>query len=149
MTLLSNAKRLCALWNQRAGMAPEEPVLWDYHVIMLLKTSGWHVYDLDSLLPAPTPFTQYLNGTFRQNLSQEEYRPLFRIIDADEFVTAFSSDRSHMLTAEGHWLVPPPPWTPIFRNGSSNLMELIDLQKPSPGSVMTLAEFAAHFAAEQ
>ena len=147
VVLVSNQRRQCALWNQRAHIADGEPVFWDYHVIMLFMNDGWQVYDLDTLLVTPTPIAQYLRSTFGHTPVPEEFRPLLRVIDADEFVTVFSSDRSHMLTADGHWLVPPPSWPPIVRNDHSNLMELIDMQKLSLGTVMNLTQFEAHFGA--
>ena len=154
VVLISNERRTCALWNQRARMAQDEPVIWDYHVILLFMSNGWQVYDLDTLLGAPTPVARYIRFTFGQPLAPEEFRPLFRVIDADEFVSTFSSDRSHMLTADGRWQVQPPPWPAIVRNGKSNLMELIDmrenrsgeLHEPITGTVMDLSQFEAVFA---
>lgn len=152
VVIISNDRRTCALWNQRAQPVPGEPVIWDYHVILLLASNehaatGWQVYDLDTFLDVPIALAQYIESTFGDpSMVPAEFCPLFRVIDADEFVSVFSSDRSHMLTADGRWQVPPPPWTAIVRNGESNLMELIDMQKPSFGTVMDLAQFEASFA---
>jgi hypothetical protein len=146
VVVISNERRSCALWNQRARVAQGEPVFWDYHVIMLFMNDGWQVYDLDTMLVAPTPIAQYVQCTFGQTSAPEEFPPLFRIFDADEFVTVFSSDRSHMLTADGDWLVAPPPWPAIVRNQRSNLMQLIDMQNPSFGTAMNLTQLKAHFA---
>jgi protein N-terminal glutamine amidohydrolase len=146
VVLISNDSRTCALWNQRAQPAQGKPVLWDYHVVMLFMSDGWQVYDLDTLLLTPISIAQYIRFTFGYPISiPEEFLPLFRVIDADEFVDVFSSDRSHMLTADGHWQVEPPPWPAIIRSGKSNLMELIDMQKQSVGTVMDLTEFKAYF----
>jgi hypothetical protein len=68
------------------------------------------------------------------------------VIDAKDYVDVFSSDRSHMLTADGKWQVEPPLWKPILRNESSNLMELVDMDKPFIGSVMNYLQFEASFA---
>lgn len=146
--LISNPTRTCALWNQRAAPLPEQPVIWDYHVILLFKsaTDGWQVFDLDTTLPAPISVDLYLSNTFGNEPLSEEFQSLFRVIDADEFVDKFSSDRSHMLTADGQWQVPPPPWPAIVRNNKSNLMELIDMRKSSIGTAMNLVEFRNHFA---
>lgn len=152
VVLISNDRRTCALWNQRAQPIPGEPVIWDYHVILLFMSHEhaavkWQVCDLDTLLGVPIPLAQYIESTFGDPDSMpEEFLPLFRIIEADEFVSVFSSDRSHMLTADGRWQVPPPPWPAIVRNGQSNLMELIDMRKLSFGAVMDLAQFEASFA---
>lgn len=49
----------------------------------------------------------------------------FRVIKAREYLDNFSSDRKHMLDADGKWLKPPPEWPCIFarsgENESSNL----------------------------
>ena len=145
VAIISNEGRSCALWNQRARMAQGEPVIWDYHVIMLFMNDGWQVYDLDTILSTPTPIAQYLRHTFARKLP-EEYCSLFRILDAEEFVTVFSSDRSHMLDADGNWLVAPPSWPAIVRNQRSNLMRLIDMQDQSFGPALNLTQLEAHFA---
>lgn len=148
-------------------------MLWDYHVILMFRNTGsrvsndskvsdgtqvrddstvsdgWHVYDLDTLLGAPIPIAKYIESTFGDpSMVPAEFGPKFRVIDADEFVSVFSSDRSHMLTADGRWQVQPPPWPAIIRNGSSNLMTLVDMQNPSVGTVMDLSQFEASFAPE-
>ncbi len=146
VVLISNPRRSCALWEQNVQHAEGEPVIWDYHVIMLFFHDEWEVYDLDTVLETPTPFAQYIRSTFGQPpFAPAEFLPLFRVIDAGEFVSIFSSDRSHMLTPDGHWQMEPPPWPAIVRNGKSNLMDLIDMEKPSPGMVMTLSLFSACF----
>ena len=146
VALISNERGSCALWNQRAGPAPEQPILWDYHVLLLFKEDNWYIYDLDTLLETPTSVPQYIQYTFKKEPVAEPFSPMFRIIEADEFVSVFSSDRSHMLTADGKWLAPPPPWSPIVRNNQSNLMELIDMREASYGMVMDLARFETLFA---
>jgi hypothetical protein len=146
VALISNDRRSCALWHQRARTGPDQPILWDYHVVLLFRSEDWQVYDLDTLLETPTPIAQYIKQTFKQGPVPEPYLPVFRIIDADEFVSIFSSDRSHMLTADGKWQVPPPPWPAIVRNNQSNLMELIDMRKPSFGTILDLSQFENLFA---
>lgn len=145
VVLISNPRSTCALWHQRARRAENEPVLWDYHVIMLFKKKGWKVFDLDTLLPTPTPVVEYLRGTFGELAVPDEFRPLFRVIDADEFVKVFSSDRSHMKNPDGSWHVPPPPWPAIERNERSNLMDLIDMEKKNVGQVMDLFQLEVAF----
>ena len=146
VVLISNETRTCALWNQRARLAQDEPVIWDYHVILLYKTDGWQVYDLDTVIGAPVPFMQYVESTFVDDTIPEEFCPKFRVIDAGEFVSVFSSDRSHMLTADGQWQVPPPPWPAIVKNDRSNLMQLINMENANWGTVMNLSEFKQKFA---
>lgn len=145
VVFISNENRTCALWNQRASSSPGEPVLWDYHVILLVKADGWQVYDLDTVLGAPLSVEQYIDSTFGDESVPEEFQPQFRVIDANDFAANFSSDRSHMLTSGGQWQVPPPPWPAIVREGGSNLMEFVDMQKPTFGIVMKLPEFTSFF----
>lgn len=42
---------------------------------------------------------------------------MFRVIPAEEFLQTFASDRSHMLTPDGHWMAPPPTYPPIKTKG--------------------------------
>jgi len=149
VALISNDRRSCALWNQRSAPAPEQPILWDYHVILLFKQESWHIYDLDTLLETPTAVSQYVRHTFKEEPVAEPFRPMFRIIDADEFVSVFSSDRSHMLTADGKWLAPPPPWPAIVHNNQSNLIELTNMRGASFGTVMDLTRFETLFVGEE
>lgn len=145
VVLISNETRTCALWSQRARPAEFEPVIWDYHVILLFRNDGWQVFDLDTVCGAPVAFAKYADYTFGSGEIPEEFLPKFRVVDADEFVASFSSDRSHMLTADGQWQVPPPPWPAIIRNDQSNLMKLIDMAEAEPGTVMSLPQFKACF----
>ncbi len=149
VVLISNARRQCALWNQRARMGLGEPVLWDYHVVMFFYRDGWQVFDLDTLLDVPTPAAKYIECTFGDPPAPEGFRPMFRVIDADDFVRVFSSDRSHMLTADGRWQVEPPRWPAIVCKGRSNLMDLIDMQNQSLGTVMDLPQFETCFTLEK
>jgi hypothetical protein len=70
---------------------------------------------------------------------------MFRVIDADEYVDDFSSDRSHMLDRDGRWLVKPPSWNPITKEGGKSLAELIDMRNQSLGAVMGFSELARYF----
>lgn len=113
VVFLSNPHRTCALWAQRAG----HPVVWDYHVILLNPSpSGWMVWDLDSLAGVACPLDSYLEATFQPlPPSLAALRPRFRCLDVADYRRTFSSDRSHMRTADGHWSAPPPFWSPIHR----------------------------------
>jgi hypothetical protein len=145
VVLISNETRTCALWNQRARPADNEPVIWDYHVILLFENDGWQVYDLDTIIGAPIPLAEYVELTFVDSVIPEEFASKFRVVDATEFATIFSSDRSHMRTTDGQWQVPPPPWPAIVHNEQSNLMELIDMTNSKIGTVMNLSQFKAFF----
>ncbi|MEW5849002.1 MAG: protein N-terminal glutamine amidohydrolase [Myxococcota bacterium] len=141
---ISNAHKACPLWMQRASPHPREPVMWDYHVILLVDDDGgWHVWDLDTRLPFPCALEQYLRGTFPYELV-DAYQPRFRLVDAETFVATFASDRSHMRRDDGSWTSPPPPW-PAIRTATEtmNLMRFVDVGRAFVGDVLTLDELRA------
>ncbi|CAG0883822.1 unnamed protein product [Cyprideis torosa] len=77
------------------------------------KRSVW-VYDLDSLLPFPCPFQQYVCQTFNgEKVLKPEFRPLFRVVPATDLLQYFHSDRNHMRRQDGTWIKDPPPYPPI------------------------------------
>ncbi|KAH6918996.1 N-terminal glutamine amidase-domain-containing protein [Coprinopsis sp. MPI-PUGE-AT-0042] len=124
---ISNAEKKVALFRQKAASKEDWPVIWDYHVVLLLQPregqddhagseptnlvrtpssrSSW-VYDFDTLLPNPCPFEEYLEMTFPASI-REDYQRLaadhkptnscFRVIYAEEYLMNFASDRSHMI----------------------------------------------------
>lgn len=145
---ITNPQRRVLLWRQR--LAPlEEPVLWDYHVVMVREEGGarW-VHDLDTRLPPVLPAETYLEATFpydHQTLPEPltPFVPSFRLVSADELVATFASDRSHMRGEDGAYLHPPPPWPPIEAAGVESAMTLeryLDLHDDIAGEVMTLPE---------
>lgn len=143
VVLISNRDRRCAVWCQRAG-GPGEPVLWDYHVILLCQSGrGWQVWDMDTLLGFPEAFDKYVDSSF---LSVEAgFAPEFRLLTAEQYVAVLSSDRRHMLNAKGVWLVTPPPWPQIYNGKFANLMALTDLSQPQPGEILNLDQLRARF----
>jgi hypothetical protein len=65
VAFISNPARLVAMWRQRSASSAEEPVIWDYHVILLMRREiAWRVLDPDSALPTPAPVAPYLEATF-------------------------------------------------------------------------------------
>ncbi|KAJ7751997.1 N-terminal glutamine amidase-domain-containing protein [Mycena metata] len=109
-------------------------VVWDYHVVLLLRSrerQQW-IYDFDSRLPFPCLMKDYLRHTFKENVP-EPYRSiiplssLFRIVPGSTFVEHFASDRSHMNAAPKRYRSPPPPHAPIRGRSATttgnNLME--------------------------
>lgn len=52
---------------------------------------------------------------------------LFRVVHAPLFVQSFSSDRSHMIAEDGHWLSPPPPY-PCIKALEGALPQEVPLQ---------------------
>ncbi|XP_062347507.1 protein N-terminal glutamine amidohydrolase isoform X4 [Cinclus cinclus] len=109
---ISNDRRMIPLWKQKSGRG-DDPVVWDYHVILLHVSSGEQnfIYDLDTVLPFPCPFDVYSVEAFRldDSLHPEFHRKL-RMIRADLYLKTFASDRSHMKDANGKWQKPPPPY---------------------------------------
>jgi protein N-terminal glutamine amidohydrolase len=146
VVLISNDLHSCPLWKQRAGSGPDKFVVWDYHAVLLDRQGSWQVWDLDTVLALPTDFRSYLDATFKiGELELNEHAPLFRVIDAAEYASCLSSDRSHMRNPDGSWKAKPPAWPTIQGAGASNLMQLIDMTRPDPGKVMNIAEFSRAF----
>jgi hypothetical protein len=139
VVFISNPERACAMWHQRAALRPTWPIVWDYHVVLLV-AGPWEVWDFDTLLGLPVPAADYLRRSFPAALP-DEHHPCFRVVDAEVFADTFASDRSHMRSAGGRYRQPPPPWAPIGRPGTaSNLMRFVDVTAPFVGEVIDLGE---------
>lgn len=136
--LISNAHRGVAMWSQRATGSRTQPVVWDYHVVLLgLLDDLWQIWDADYGRPSPELAERYLDASFLP--LPDEYaglRPRFRIVEADVYRRTLCSDRHHMQAPDGSWLSPPPPTAPI--GSGSNLMRLIDTQADFVGRVCNL-----------
>jgi hypothetical protein len=141
---ISGAQRAVALWGQRLAVAPAQPVIWDYHVVLLRSGPAAELFDLDTTLGWPVPLTRYLEHTFLDlPAAAAGLSPLFRVVPAARYRALFSSDRSHMRAADGSWLQPPPPWPPIHAGGeASNLSRWIDMATRYEGEVLDLAGIA-------
>ncbi|KAF9533441.1 N-terminal glutamine amidase-domain-containing protein, partial [Crepidotus variabilis] len=142
VVFISNSSKTVALWSQKAAPKPDGPVVWDYHVVLILKSKifqyeshgtdsglqhdAW-VYDFDTTLENPSNFQEYVMHTFSDGLPPS-FQSLFRVISASDFLEFFASDRSHMLvTAHGpdisadggistnisRYYSPPPLYHPI------------------------------------
>lgn len=124
------------LWCQRSGDADRDGlVVWDYHVIMVEMGSQareGRVWDLDTTLPFPTPLSQYATEALRshQTLAPRFSRWMpgsmgipvawtiityifsssrrYRVVNGQDYLTYFASDRSHMVLEGGRWSAPPP-----------------------------------------
>jgi len=130
VVFVSNPSKCCALWFQKASRTREEPVVWDYHVILLCKQEHWMIWDLDTTLHFPIPLSNYLEATFWGTpMIPEVYSPWFRVIEADIFLKTFSSDRSHMLNEKGEFIQEPPKW-PLCQAqpNEMNLMQFVQMQ---------------------
>jgi len=117
---ISNHNKAVALWCQQKAHEPHLPVVWDYHVILILrprnhlgqnvaesgvvplplpeeKAHTW-AYDFDTCLDLPCTLQEYLDWTFRD--VNPQYQSLFRVIPCEIYLNHFASDRSHMLTVK-------------------------------------------------
>ncbi|KAF8803507.1 hypothetical protein BYT27DRAFT_7195342 [Phlegmacium glaucopus] len=133
---ISNSNKTVALWYQKAAQFEEDPVLWDYHVVLLLRprqgveeSMGFNdhdmswVYDFDTTLPVPCPGQAYFDMTFPSKDLVFQYESRFRVVPAAQFLQHFASDRSHMLKKSGStsdmtqqsgaYLSPPPLYKPL------------------------------------
>lgn len=136
-----------AMWHQRAASRPDEPIPWDYHVVLLVHHGGWQVWDLDTTLGTPIPVDTWLAASFpHQERIRPGLHPRFRVLQADAYVALLRSDRSHMRDADGGWLQPPPPWPPPG-SGGSNVLALADVKRPTPGTVLDRAGLMTYLAA--
>lgn len=127
----------CALWHQRAAR-PGEAILWDYHVVLLVRDRDWQVWDLDTDLGLPVAAETYLRLTFGdQRRMPPPWRPRFRVIPAEQYVATLCSDRAHMRARDGRYLRPPPAWDPPGV-GAANLASFTDLAQPFIGEVTDL-----------
>ncbi|CAN0268880.1 unnamed protein product, partial [Phaeothamnion confervicola] len=129
--VVTNAARKVPIWCQRCAETREEHVLWDYHVILLVRNAtesgSTLVFDLDSTLPFPCDAVTYIRESFRPHATLDgRLRQCFRVVAAAEFVQHFASDRSHMRDENSNWVSPPPPYSPIRGPKAGSAMNLDD-----------------------
>lgn len=156
---ISNPTKSCAMWQQKSASSLLYPVVWDYHVVLLVKAqvvinqqddntlaknSGWRVYDLDSLLPLGIELDEYLRQSFSPPLEVNEpqvkfaceFHPCFKLVCGKIYAEKFSSDRKHMHNQNGSWVSPPPLWPVIIGDQALSLQRLTDM---TCGEVHTLS----------
>ncbi|XP_073535952.1 protein N-terminal glutamine amidohydrolase isoform X1 [Phyllobates terribilis] len=146
---LSNSHKMIPIWKQKCGKG-EDPVIWDYHVILLHDGSDGQrvIYDLDTVLPFPCPCDTYIKEALRSDdIIHKNFRRKLRVIPADEYLKTFASDRSHMKDANNEWRKPPPPYPCIKTSESSmNLDDFISMDpRVGYGAVYTLDAFTQRF----
>ncbi|XP_074841723.1 protein N-terminal glutamine amidohydrolase isoform X2 [Carettochelys insculpta] len=146
---ISNERKMIPLWKQQSGRG-DEPVIWDYHVVLLHVSSGDQnfIYDLDTVLPFPCPFHTYIEEAFKSDdVLLPEFRRKVRLVRADLFLKTFASDRSHMKDASGCWQKPPPSYPCIETEDTK--MNLDDFISMNPmvgwGSVFLLPDFVDRY----
>ncbi|MCK6571322.1 hypothetical protein L6V77_09500 [Myxococcota bacterium] len=131
VVFVSNPRRTCAVWAQRAAVRADEPVIWDYHVVVHV---AGEIRDPDCLVGHRLPAERWLRASFPPGIVVPvAYRPQFRRCPADTFLSRFASDRSHMRDETGAFRAPPPTWPPIVApDGARNtLPQFLDFG-PSP-----------------
>ena len=127
--------------NQRVTTDPHIPILWDYHVILLVKSeinnsADNQIADFDTTLTFVTDIRTYFSQSFLDNtLLRPDEVPFFRVVTASEYSELFSSDRIHMRSGED-WLASPPPW-PMIGNMPSNFYDFIDMTNNTIGEVLS------------
>lgn len=127
VAFISNPRRQIPVWQQRASSHPSGFVLWDYHVLVLQRTaSDCLVWDLDTTLPFPCSLSLYADAALQIGLPfRPEFCRFWRIISANEYLSNFASDRSHMQLKDGSWQATPPTY-PCIVAADGNTMRLND-----------------------
>ncbi|KAF7968559.1 hypothetical protein HWV62_30093 [Athelia sp. TMB] len=168
---ISNTSKTVALWNQRLAASPGDVVVWDYHVVLLLRIKAKHldaynqplrgqsaawIYDFDSVVDSPSPWQRYVSLTFgAPGEIAPPYQSSFRVVPADMLFAQFVSDRSHMLvpldsirySPERPHYSPLPPWPAIRGAGAradvaTNLMStFVNMGDTGMGEVHDRAAF--------
>ncbi|KIM80796.1 hypothetical protein PILCRDRAFT_72747 [Piloderma croceum F 1598] len=164
VVFMSNESKAVALWNQNLAGSADHVIVWDYHVVLILRLrsdvgtgttnctvpEGAWIYDYDTLLPKPCPWkgASPMSDLLYQHLKTNRDF-LFRVIPADIFFDHFASDRSHMLAPldsptykpDSPYYRSPPPW-PVIRGPKAihpnNLMsDFVFMNTPSEMTVGT------------
>lgn len=87
---------------------------------------------------------EYLQKTFQRHENWKETDlPCFKAIDSKDYLNSFTSDRSHMIDAEGNWLSAPPKWASIGKDGGLPLPSLLDFTDSSDQKIYNLDELMA------
>lgn len=145
---ISNPDRCCPFWHQRASSSQDQPLFWDYHVLLIAAHNArWMVWDLDTTLPFPSALSDYTTQTFgAPGLLRPEFAPVFRVVTPTQLKDNFSSDRSHMRAPDGAWQQQPPTWAPIFTAARGmNLMRFVDMGDPFVGKILTHSALLREF----
>lgn len=151
--ICSNDKKRVPFFHHKTGKVENMYMqIWDYHMFIVWKESKEQVvvYDLDSCLPFPIEFSQYIQLALQLDLMKrmnEEFQRSYRIIKGQDFLSQFASDRSHMIESNGSYYAPPPEYAPIKNEHSThNLDDFVAMKKNSaPGHVCNEESFIKIF----
>lgn len=125
VVLVTSRGKATPVWCQRS-VKEGDYVLWDYHVLVL--HCGGEIFDLDSRLEFPSPALAYIDKSFKPTASlPHEHEQLFRLIPGREYLSKFSSDRSHMKHLEADKF---PAWPSICGPSAASPHELPKLLIP-------------------
>lgn len=139
VALITGTQGHVAMWQQKPADGPGEPLLWDYHVVLLVRSGAWQVWDFEYDQGMPALAETWMTTCFpHQDRIATRYRPRFRVMPATEYVTTLRSDRSHMRTGDGTFAKPPPAWPPPGGGFDSNLVHFVDLRQTFVGEVLDL-----------
>lgn len=147
VVFITNRAQRVAMWHQKAAL--RDPVLWDYHVVVLVDAvdgavagaDGGFVVDVDCTAGVVLPRAAWLAASFHD--VDAPLRPLFRVVPRAAFLRSFSTDRCHMRDADGGWMQPPPPWAPPYDPALGHtLQRFIDVDDDIAGAVVDAAAFA-------
>ena len=135
------------LFGMRAAPSVNEPIFWDYHVILVERGEGeTRIWDLDSVHGAPLLAIQWFELSMPNTQAlPDPYRSLFRVVDGESFDANFSSDRSHMRDESGNYLKSPPPWPAPFKPTLGMMLtNYQSAQEGGPGRLLSANDFFRH-----
>uniref|UniRef100_A0A2R5LAZ0 Protein N-terminal glutamine amidohydrolase n=1 Tax=Ornithodoros turicata TaxID=34597 RepID=A0A2R5LAZ0_9ACAR len=151
VVFVSNQRAAVPIWKQKSGTEENGLAVWDYHVLFIYCPADdrpSRVYDLDTVLPFPIDISTYIAEAFQPTMPVlPDYRQMFRVVAADEFLQTFASDRTRMRRPDGTWIREPPAYPCIRTSVSTNNIEdFICMDKGiGYGEVLSLQEFEEWF----
>ena len=141
VVFISNPGKCFAMWEQKSA-EEGQPVMWDYHVVLVTRGESLQIWDLDTRAGYPLPAQDWIQASFGGCANMPDtFHPMFRVVEAGPFIESFSSDRSHMLVSENSYRSPVPSWEPIGADKPSNLHQFINMNFPFMGEVFDLDDF--------
>ncbi len=117
------------------------PVVWDYHVILIV--DRLEVYDFDTVFGFPENTTSYINRSFPPD-TPNRLSAQAKLIPVRDYLEGFYSDRRHMLDRFGEYRAEPPPWPAIRPEMGSNIDQFINMADGSNGHVLPIGALASY-----